>query len=482
MKSSITLALVTVALIAICPAAAGVGGGEARTALQKAVRFFRSHVATQGGYLWRYSSDLAKREGEGKAGRSTVWVQPPGTPAVGLALLEAHQLTDDETCLAGAVDAARCLVRGQLHSGGWPYRIDFEPSQRRRFAFRIDGKPAKKARDISVLDDNTTQAATRLMVRVDQALGFKDKEIHDTALSGLSALLRHQFESGAWPQVFTHEVRSALCPPRPASIPAEWSRTYTGHHQYWYRPTLNDGVIADVIRVLLEAAEIYDAEKYRAAALRGGEFLLRAQLPEPQPGWAQQYDYTMRPIWARKFEPPAVTGGEAKGVIATLIWLYEYTGQKRWLEPVPRALAYYRRCRLPDGRLARFYELGTNRPLYFTRAYKLTHDDSDMPTHYAFKIAFWGDDMARRFERAEKSREQRPAVGQTSVPEWSGALAAKAAEVIKGLDERGAWVEDGKLKYHGKADTTNRIVDCRTFCRNVDTLARFIAAAEARAK
>ena len=31
------------------------------------------------------------------------------------------------------------------------------------------------------------------------------------------------------------------------------------------------------------------------------------QMPDPQPGWAQQYDYDMRPMWARKFEPAAIT-------------------------------------------------------------------------------------------------------------------------------------------------------------------------------
>ena len=51
-------------------------------------------------------------------------------------------------------------------------------------------------------------------------------------------------------------------------------------------------------------------------------FLLLAQLPEPQPGWAQQYNIEMEPEWARKFEPPAVTGGESQKVIATLLTLF----------------------------------------------------------------------------------------------------------------------------------------------------------------
>ena len=41
---------------------------------------------------------------------------------------------------------------------------------------------------------------------------------------------------------------------------------------------------------------------------------------------------------------------------------------------------------LPNGQFARFYELKTNKPLYFTKDYKLTYDDGDVPTHYSFKI------------------------------------------------------------------------------------------------
>ncbi len=66
---------------------------EAARALRKAVEFFHSTVACQGGYLWRYSGDLALREGEGTAGPTMVWVQPPGTPTVGQACLDAYEST-----------------------------------------------------------------------------------------------------------------------------------------------------------------------------------------------------------------------------------------------------------------------------------------------------------------------------------------------------------------------------------------------------
>ncbi len=66
---------------------------NAQAALHKAVNFFRKTVSAEGGYLWRYSHDLKRREGEGKAGPGTTWVQPPGTPTVGEGLLGAWSVS-----------------------------------------------------------------------------------------------------------------------------------------------------------------------------------------------------------------------------------------------------------------------------------------------------------------------------------------------------------------------------------------------------
>ena len=51
-----------------------------------------------------------------------IWVQPPGTPAVGMAYLDAYDVSGDTLYLNGAIDAARALAWGQLGSGGWDYR------------------------------------------------------------------------------------------------------------------------------------------------------------------------------------------------------------------------------------------------------------------------------------------------------------------------------------------------------------------------
>jgi PelA/Pel-15E family pectate lyase len=386
-------------------------------------------------------------------------------------LLNAYEYTGSRLCLTGAVRAAHALLQGQLRSGGWTYRIEFNPEDRRRFAYRVDGPPGRKARDVTSLDDNTTQSAIKLLMRADRALKFKNTAIHEAVDYALDAVLAHQFESGGWPQAITANIDPKSCPKRKASFSAEWSRTYPGHRDYWYRPTLNDNLMGDLIPVLLEAAEVYQNDAYRQAALRGGEFLLDAQLPDPQPGWAQQYNYRMQPMWARKFEPPSITGGEARGVLESLMDLYVVTGEQRWLEPIPRALAYYKGSRLPNGKLARFYEMGTNKPLYFTRDYKLTYDDRAVPTHYAFQVGDWTGKAERRFEQL---KTRRPPRGRpvSSVPAPSSKTARR---LIDALDERGAWVEDGRLRFYPKTDSTRRIIDCATFAVNLEKLAKYVA-------
>lgn len=459
---------------------------QAAAGLRRAVQFFRAEVAVHGTYLWCYSEDLSQREGEGVASATRGWVQPPGTPSVGSAFLTAHEATGDAHYLEAARETAQGLVRGQLQSGGWGYFVEFDPAERKKLAFREDGHAS--GRNVTTLDDDTTQAALRFLMRTDLALGFTDGKIHEAVHYALTNLLQAQYPNGAWPQGFSGPPDPAKFPVKRAAYPESWSRTWPGSQNYHQRYTLNDNALATTIETMFEAHRIYGraapgndftslALRCRAAAEKAGDFLRLAQMPEPQPAWAQQYDFDMHPAWARKFEPPAVTGGESQGVLKTLLMLYRETGQRRFLEPVSPALAYLRRSRLPDGRLARFYELRSNQPLYFTREYQLTYDDGDLPTHYAFKVADGTAAIARAYERLKNlpTNQLRPA-GPPKPPKFSPALETEAKAVLAALDARGRWIEGGGLRYHRPKDDAARVIRCETFIKNVELLSRYLAA------
>lgn len=443
--------------------------------LRKGVDYFRKEVSVEGAYLWRYSDDLARREGERKATATQAWVQPPGTPSVGLAFLNAYELTRDKYYLEAARETALALVKGQLRSGGWDYLIEFDPQLRKNHAYRGE-EENDKARNVSTLDDNNTQEAIRLLMRVDRALEFKDKKIHDAVEFSLESLLKHQYPNGAWPQRFDRPPEPEKFPVKKASFPESWPREFPGTNYMGFY-TFNDNSISDVVDVLLEAARTYEKPRFRQAAEKAGGFIILAQMPEPQPGWAQQYDVNMHPAWARKFEPPSVTGGESMGVMRTLLQLYRETGDKKYLEPIPPALAYYQRSRIAEGRLARFYELKTSKPLYFTKDYQLTYKDDDLPTHYAFKVADRTDQIKKEYDRlraldpADLKKAAKP-----GRPSLSKELVEQTKAVLAAQDDRGRWVIDGKLRNHGADDPTRRILDTRTLIKNIGILSRYLAA------
>ncbi|MEX2172916.1 MAG: hypothetical protein WD872_01055 [Pirellulaceae bacterium] len=157
--------------------------------------------------------------------------------------------------------------------------------------------------------------------------------------------------------------------------------------------------------------------------------------------------------------------------------VYRQTGDKKYLAPIPRALAYLKKSELPAGRLARFYELPTNRPLYFNKQYELVETADDLPTHYAFLVRSNVDRLERDYDKllATPPARLRPAK-KTPKYEMSDALTAATRQAIDGQDERGAWVEEGRLRAADPEGNVRQIITTQTFIENVDTLSRFLAA------
>lgn len=463
-----TLALLLLAL----GAARGADlAAEALAGMKRAAEFFTRDIACHGGYLWRYSENLKQREGEGKATDTQVWVQPPGTPAVGLAFVRAYEATGERQFLDAAVAAAHALVFGQMRSGGWQYLIDFSEAGSKRFAYRLlPERTSKGVRIHSVLDDDTTQAALRHLMAVDQLV--KDEKVRDAVAYGLDALLKAQLPKGGWPQVFGQPEPEQKTGPY-VKIELDGSRTtHERPTRYWHYATFNDGAINDCIAGCLEAHERYKEQRFLDAGRKAGDFIVLSQLKPPQAGWAQQYTHDLKPEWARKFEPPAACSAVAVRNIRSLIEVWLATGDAKYLEPIPAALDWLERSRLPGGkpRWARFYELGTNRPLYFVKdTYELTYRDDNLPTHYSF-IADYGAEGAARWFRTVKEKGREAVLAERARKPTADELRDRAKgmdgqvrSVLAALDARGRWVTDGWI-------------ECRTFIRNLDALSSYLGA------
>lgn len=435
-----------------------------RRSMKRAATFFRTNVASHGGYVYHHSLDLTRRWGEGEATRDQIWVQPPGTPTVGLAYLRAHVATDDMFYLDAAREAAEALVYGQVRSGGWTNCIDFNPRGKRVSQYR-NGKG--RGRNTSSFDDGQTATALRFLIRTDKALGFKNQSIHKAALFALDAVLRIQFPNGAFPQVWD-DVANPKPKPLRASFPDYDWRTERRIKNYWDMYTINDNVPGTITETLIAAHDVYGDEKYMIAIERLGDFLILSQMPDPQPAWAQQYNYDMKPIWARKFEPPGVCGDESQEVIDTLMRIASITGNRKYLKPIPRALAYLKRSRLPNGQLARYYELRSNKPLYMRRRgkdYSLTYDDSNLPGHYGWKTDSRLDELTSRFN---------------SLGGRGGSISPSSQQIrqiISQLDTHGRWVSTyngeplvGQLKLPSKT----KYLASAVFADNLEQLADYL--------
>lgn len=440
---------------------------DVKTAIKKASTWYRSNVAVHGGYVYFTSEDLTKRWGEGVAAPHQIWVQPPGTPTVGMAWLAAWRATGDDWYLDAARETAAALIYGQLQSGGWTNSISFEPNGKLTAAYR-NGRG--KGRNYSTLDDGITPSALRFLMRVDEATKFEDKAIHESVEIGLAALLAAQYANGGFPQVWSGPVSKQ--PIVKARYPEYDWRTENRVKEYWNCYTLNDNVVGQVADTLAEAHAVYKDEKYLKALSRLGEFLILAQMPAPQPGWAQQYDFEMRPVWARKFEPPALSGRETEDAIAALLTVHRLTGDARMLEPIPRALEWLRQSKLKDSQLARYYELKTNKPLYMTTGYLLTYDDSDVPQHYGWKSKPRAEPLAMSYEQA-KGRRPSPAGGEKAP------TTKEVAAILESLDDKGRWLStfNGvRLVGQPRMAAGAQYLSSEQFSRNIELLSASLSA------
>lgn len=479
---------------------------EVKASLVNAVTFMHSKAATHGGYVYRISADLTLREAEGIPGPDTIWIQPPGTTAVGEAMLDAFEATGDAACLKAAVDAAHAVSRTQLQSGGWDYSGDLGSAREKHglYARSVDGRMAAKDNlpahepgwhlwkqrkfklNLATLDDDVTQSATRLLVRVDAALKQQDELIHDAAGFALIALRSMQYPNGAWSASFDALTKGdfdkSLYPIKPASYPADWPRKWPKDFTGCY--VLNDNLHATAMRTLLLAAKLDNDTDALAAAKRAGDFLILAQMPDPQPAWAQQYDADMHPCWSRAFEPSSISGRESQAVMWALLRLVEATGDKKYLAPIPRAVEYLKKSRLPNGNIARFYELQTNRPLYFVRGkgskgFELSYDGTHASSNYGWEWNYEGDAIMVAHDAL--MRGAKPVYPKAEHERWS--LPPSDADVdliLKSMSSEGAWLETGDERgwirdaSGKKVHPPGGVIHSDTFVQNVRALSAWL--------
>lgn len=435
---------------------------KVEAAMLEAAAFFRNELAVEGSYVWFYNAlNLDERRGEGITNLSQGWAEPPGTPAVGLAYLAAFKATGHSFFLDAAKETATSLIRTQLESGGWQGLMELDEVARKAWCYQVDkeaGRPdcdaieGNRLKDASSLDDNQTQSPLTFLMHLDHELAGGMTSLREAVNHGLSTLLEAQYPNGAWPFRLDFRVPEQVANAKSrARYPADWPRTFVQPEGEVY--VINDHLMRDMIRLFLLAYDVYGEPAFLNAAMRGGDFLLAAQMPEPQPGWAQTYNADIEPIWGRPFEPPSIASNETAGSIHALLELYTTTSEERYLDGVEPAVRWLKRSRLSDEEWARFYELGSNQPLYVDADYTVTYSDADLPDHYRFRGSFGITRLLKRLDDGVRSAHSKTG----PVPKEP-----KVISIIDALDHAGRW-------------TTKDAIESGVFVKRMVALAGFVA-------
>lgn len=435
---------------------AEVSRAQTEAAVERGINYFHS-LSNRGGYVYFVTPDLSRRWGEGVLDENTIEVQPPGTPAVGMALLKAYRGSGSSIALNAARDAAQALILGQNTRGGWQHTIRFD----------------RPTGDMVSFDDDQTQSAISFLMALDQEVD--DPELTAAVEKALTLMKEAQLENGGWPHRYPSQGN---------------------YHDY---ATFNDEGINDCIRVMLEALQYYGRQEDEEVLLRAGRFLMISQLPPPQPGWAQQYNKFLQPAWARSFEPPSVCPSVTLNNINSLLDLYIHIGRSEYLEPIPDSLKWIEDIRLPNGKWARFVELHTGKPLYYDRGRIRVDSIEELSEErrlgYGYQV-----DLRRKLNSIKQRYQQIIELGRDAYIARSDAspsvnaldnrisqLSTKVSAIIDSQSSKGAWItKNDRFKkrtpgqlWQGEYEVLDRI-SSRVFIDNVDTLCEYARLLDSR--
>jgi PelA/Pel-15E family pectate lyase len=303
----------------------------------------------------------------------------------------------------GTADAraiADAVLSYQEGSGGWPKNIDMTVPRPPR---------AAADRPEATIDNQATFTQIRYLGRVYRATRLERDR--DAALRGIDYLLRAQYANGGWPQFFP--------------LRDDYSRHIT----------FNDGAMIGVMTLLDDIvgepaawAWVDEARRGRArdAVARGVDVILRAQVKVEGAltVWCAQHDeVTLAPRPARAYEHVSLSGNESVGIVRFL--MDRAQARPASDAAIEAAVAWFGRVKITGVRLdriaapalpggvdrilvrderapalwARFYEPGTNRPIYSGRDGIVRYDLAEIEHERRMGYEWIGDWPRRLLER-----------------------------------------------------------------------------------
>lgn len=271
---------------------------------------------------------------------------------------------------------AASIIQYQTPEGGWAKNTDMSAPPPGSYQTLSTNERAP------TIDNGATTTQLQFLARV--ATAANDEAARAAFYRGFDYLIAAQYPNGGWPQFFP--LRQG----------------------YYTHITYNDNAMVEVLAILRDSAEgqapfaFVDAPRRAQAAAaveRAIACILRTQIKQDGrlTGWCAQHDEnSFEPAWARNFEPPSTSGNESVGLVRFLMSVKQPTPEI--IAAVEGAVVWFESVRVrglridntpgPDGQKdrravadpaatdlwARFYELGTNRPIFVGRD-RTTHID-----------------------------------------------------------------------------------------------------------
>lgn len=276
---------------------------------------------------------------------------------------------------AEALRIADNLLLFQRDVGGWPKNIDMAAplSEKERAELsKLKSETGNEA--AATIDNNATFTQLEYLARVYTAQ--KQERHREAFIKGLDYVLAAQYENGGWPQY------------------------YPLRKGYYTHITYNDNAMVGVLELLRYVARrrpdytfVDDARRQKSekAVERGVECILKTQVKVggKLTVWGAQHDeVTLAPAPARKFEPVSLASRESVAVTRFLMGVER--PDARVVEAIESAVTWFSSSQLSGirwvekedksvpggfGRIvvkdpqapplwARFYEIGTNRPVF----------------------------------------------------------------------------------------------------------------------
>lgn len=385
-----------------------------RNTMKAATRFMMEKVSCQGGFVWQYLPDMSRSWGELEARRSMVWVQPFGTPSVGLVLVEAYEVTKDTYYLKAAMKVAKTLIKGQLPCGGWNYVFDLQGEDSLRTWYETVGKNAWRLEEFqhyygnATFDDGGTIESGLFLLQLKKHT--KDKMVAVALEKVIRLVLESQYPSGGWPQRY----------PLMDGFSKNGVPDYTGYM------TLNDDVLPKNIEFLMRCSKELNRPALKDAALKAMRCCRDLQQKGAYPGWADQYTLDGMPAQARSYEPRAINTATTVKCVQLMLDFYDTTGDSSFLAGIPAALDFVQSQKLCDSvveqsgkrirgsgtiMVPRFIDPDTGKPLYVHRkgsnvvngCYYFDQDIRHTIVHYSSQAVFDIKSIREAFDRKKRA-------------------------------------------------------------------------------